>query len=154
VLPELFYLNDVLVTPGLVQSLISVCWFTTDNFYSMEFDSFGLSGLFVKGPTTCMLARCDNTSLLYTLLLPTLPTPTPRVVPYILATATSWHRCLGHPTTDVLSKMSSSSSITCPQDKDDSLCHACQFGCPFLPPLPESLNPLTSYIVTSEPPLL
>jgi hypothetical protein len=86
VLPKLFYLNDVLVTPGLVQSLISVCWFTTDNFYSMEFNSFGLS---VKGATTYMLARYDSISLLYTLLLPTLPTPTPRVVPYVLAAAAS-----------------------------------------------------------------
>jgi hypothetical protein len=40
VLPEPFYLNDVLVAPDLVQSLLSVRHFTTDNSCSMEFDPF------------------------------------------------------------------------------------------------------------------
>jgi hypothetical protein len=43
VLPGPFYLNDVLVAPDLVQSLLSVRCFTTDNSFSMEFDPFGLS---------------------------------------------------------------------------------------------------------------
>jgi hypothetical protein len=43
VLPGPFYLNDVLVAPDLVQSLLSICRFTTDNSCSMEFDAFGLS---------------------------------------------------------------------------------------------------------------
>jgi hypothetical protein len=43
VLLKPFYLNDVLLLPNLVQSLLSVCRFTTDNSYSMEFDPFGLS---------------------------------------------------------------------------------------------------------------
>jgi hypothetical protein len=43
VLPRPFYLNDVMLAPNLVQSLISVSHFTTDNFCSMEFDLFGLS---------------------------------------------------------------------------------------------------------------
>jgi hypothetical protein len=37
-----FYLNDVLVVPNLIQSLLSVCRFITDNSCSMEFDPFGL----------------------------------------------------------------------------------------------------------------
>jgi hypothetical protein len=43
VLPGPFYLNDVLVTPDLVQSLLSVRRFITDNSCYMEFDPFGLS---------------------------------------------------------------------------------------------------------------
>jgi hypothetical protein len=82
-----FYLNDVLLAPDLVQSLISVRHFTTDNSCSMEFDPFGLS---VKDlATRRVLARYDNTSPLYTIPLPTSTTPTLRVVPYSLSTAAS-----------------------------------------------------------------
>jgi hypothetical protein len=42
-LSSLFYLNNVLVTPDIIQNLLSVRRFTTDNWCSMEFDSFGLS---------------------------------------------------------------------------------------------------------------
>jgi hypothetical protein len=42
VLPGPFYLNDILVTPDLVQSLLSVRRFITDNSCYMEFDPFGL----------------------------------------------------------------------------------------------------------------
>jgi hypothetical protein len=76
-----FYLNDVMLAPDLVQSLLSVCRFTTDNSCSVEFDPFGLS---VKDIATMrVLARYDSTSLLYT-PLPTSSTPTPRDVPYAL----------------------------------------------------------------------
>jgi hypothetical protein len=67
VLPGPFYLNDVLVAPDLVQSLLSVYRFTTDNSCSMEFDPFGLS---VKDlAIRRMLARYDSTGLLYLFLL-------------------------------------------------------------------------------------
>jgi hypothetical protein len=129
VLPEPFYLNDALIAPDLIQSLLSVHYFTADNSCSMEFDPFGMS---VKDHTTrCVLARYDSTSPLYTVTLPTLTTPTLRVVSYALvitASSTTCHRRLGHPGPDVLSKLSSSSAITCPRDRDDSLCHACQLG--------------------------
>jgi hypothetical protein len=53
----------------------------------MEFDLFGLS---VKDLATWrVLARYGNTGPLYTLPLPTSTTPTPRVVPYVLAVAAS-----------------------------------------------------------------
>jgi hypothetical protein len=124
-----FYLNDVLVAPGLVQSLLSVRRFTTENSCSIEFDPFGLS---VKDLSTRhVLARYDSIGPLYTLPLPTLLTTTPRLVSYALATTASsatWHRCLGHPGPDALSKLSSTSTITCPRGRDDSLCHACQLG--------------------------
>jgi hypothetical protein len=34
---------DILVTPNIIQNLLSVHHFTTENWYSMEFDPFGLS---------------------------------------------------------------------------------------------------------------
>jgi hypothetical protein len=43
VLPRPFYLNEILVAPNLVQNLLFVRRFTTDNSCSMEFDPFGLS---------------------------------------------------------------------------------------------------------------
>jgi hypothetical protein len=42
-LPGPFYLNNVLVTPDIIQKNLSVRCFTTDNWCSMEFDPFGLS---------------------------------------------------------------------------------------------------------------
>jgi hypothetical protein len=41
--PGSFYLNNVLVTPDIIQNLLSVHRFTTDNWCSMEFDLFGPS---------------------------------------------------------------------------------------------------------------
>jgi hypothetical protein len=139
VLPRPFYLNDVLVAPDLIQSLLFVRRFTTNNSYSMEFDPFALS---VKDlATKRVLARYGSTDLLYTLPLPTLPTTTPRVIPYTLAVTASsatWHRRLGHPGPDVLFKLSSTSAITCPRGRDDSLCHACQLGRHVRLPFPSS----------------
>jgi hypothetical protein len=139
VLPRPFYLNDVPVAPYLVQSLISVRRFTTDNSCSMEFDPFGLSMKDLA--TRCVLARYNSTGPLYTLPLPTLPTTTSRVVSYALATAASsatWHHRLGHPGPDVLSMLSSSSAITYPRGRYDSLCHACQLGRHIQLPFPSS----------------
>jgi hypothetical protein len=42
-LPGLFYFNNVLVTPDIIQNLLSVRYFTTNNWCSIEFDPFGLS---------------------------------------------------------------------------------------------------------------
>jgi hypothetical protein len=38
-----FCINNILVTPDIIQNLLSVRCFTTDNWCSMEFDLFGLS---------------------------------------------------------------------------------------------------------------
>jgi hypothetical protein len=69
----LFYLNNVLVTPDIIQNLLSVHRFTTDNWYSMEFDPFGLS---VKDLSTRnVITRCDSSGPLYTMRLPSHSTP-------------------------------------------------------------------------------
>jgi hypothetical protein len=38
-----FRLPDVLVAPSMVHNLLSIRYFTADNFYSVEFDSSGLT---------------------------------------------------------------------------------------------------------------
>jgi hypothetical protein len=76
-LPDPFYLNNVLVTLDIIQNLLSVCHFTTDNWCSMEFDPFGLS---VKDLFTMnMITRCDSSGPLYTMRLPSRSTPSSSV---------------------------------------------------------------------------
>jgi hypothetical protein len=93
----------------------------------MEFDPFGLS---VKDlATRTLLARCDSPGPLYTLRLPASPTSTS--APPVLAAASSsvtCHRRLGHPGCDVMSKLSSSTSISGCRGSFEHLCHACQLG--------------------------
>jgi hypothetical protein len=125
-LPGPFYLNNVLVTPDIIQNLLSVHRFTTDNWCSMEFDPFGLS---VKDPSTQkVITRCNSSGPLYTMRLPSHPPSSPASTPSALvASASTWHRRLGHPGVDVLSKLSHDSSVVCSRRTHD-LCHACQLG--------------------------
>jgi hypothetical protein len=133
ILPGPFYLNNILLAPDMVQSLLSVRSFTTDNWCYMEFDPFGLS---VKDLTTKnMIVRSNSTSLLYTIRLPgslTLSssavaalTAVPHALPAVASTM--WHRHLGHPGPDALSSLSQSSFIQCTGKKHD-FCHICQLG--------------------------
>jgi hypothetical protein len=67
-LPGPFYLNNVLVTPDIIQNLLSVRRFTTDNWCSTEFDPFGLS---VKDLSKRnVITRCNSSGPLYTMRLP------------------------------------------------------------------------------------
>jgi hypothetical protein len=122
-----FRLTNVLVAPNIIQNLLSVRQFTTDNSCSMEFDPFGLS---VKDlAIRTLLARCDSPGPLYTLRLPASPTSTS--APHVLAAAASsvtWHRRLGHPGCDVMSKLYSSTSVSGCRGSFEHLCHACQLG--------------------------
>jgi hypothetical protein len=117
VLPGPFYLNDILLAPDMVQSLLSVRRFTTNNVCSMEFDPFGFS---VKDLTTKnVIVRSNSTDPLYTMRLPGSLTPsfsavaTLTAVPHALppVAPTTWHRRLGHPGPDALSSLSWSSFI-------------------------------------------
>ena len=135
VIPGPLYLNNILLALDIVQSLFSVCRFTTDNWCSIEFDPFGLS---MKDLTTRnAIARSNSTGPLYTLRLPS-STASSRtspcamsaiVVPCIMAVVarSTWHRCLGHPSPDTLSSLSRSSFISCASTTHD-FCHACQLG--------------------------
>jgi hypothetical protein len=117
----------------MVQSLISVHRFTTDNWCSTEFDIFDLS---VKDPTTKnVIDRSNNTSPLYTMHLPVSLTPSSSdvaslaAVPHTLTVVApaTWHRRLGHPGPDDLSSLSWSSFIQCTSKKHDFY-HACLLG--------------------------
>jgi hypothetical protein len=130
-----FYLNNILLAPDIIQNLLSVHHFTTDNLCSMKFDPFGLS---MKDITTRnMIARSNSIDPLYTLHLlsstassRTLPCAMSTIVaPRILAAvATStWHHHLDHPGPDALSSLSRSSFISCTSTTHDFY-HACQLG--------------------------
>jgi hypothetical protein len=126
VLPRPFYLTDVLIAPDLIQSLLSIRRFTTDNS-SMQFDAFGLFGKDLAKRS--VIARYNSYGSLYSLRLPASTTSTIDVVLYalvvVVASSSTWHRRLGHPSPDVLMKLSRSSVITCLRATDDSMCHAC-----------------------------
>jgi hypothetical protein len=78
VLPGPFYHNNILLAPDMVQSLLSVRRFITDNWCSMEFDPFGLS---VKDLTTKnVIVRSNSTGPLYTMRLPGSLTPSFSIV--------------------------------------------------------------------------
>jgi hypothetical protein len=98
VLPGPFYLNNILLAPDMVQSLLSVCRFTTDNWCSMEFDLFGLS---VKDLTTKnVIIKSNSIGPLYTMRLSGSLTSSSSVmaalavVPHALTAvaSTMWHR--------------------------------------------------------------
>jgi hypothetical protein len=131
VLPRSFYLNNILLAPDMVQSLLSDRHFINDNWCSMEFDPFGLS---VKDLSTQnMIVRLNSTGLLYTLRLPGSTTTSPDTMAALAATPhalavvapTMRHHRLSHPSPDALSSLSTSSFIHCTNNKHD-LCHACQ----------------------------
>jgi hypothetical protein len=133
VLPGPFYLNNILLAPDMVQSLLYVRCFTTDNWCSMEFDPFGLS---VKDLSTRnVIVRTNSISPLYTLRLPGSTTPSAGAMAALSATPhalvvvapTTCHRRLGHPDPDTLSSLSMSSFIHCTSNKHE-FCHACQLG--------------------------
>jgi hypothetical protein len=158
VLPRLFYINDVLVAPDLIQSLLSVHRFTTNNSCSMEFDPFGLS---VKDlPTRRVLARYNSTGPHYILPLPT-STTLPRVL-----SPTPWLPLLPPPPGIVtLATPAPMSTLSCrvahlslalgekmiPCAMPTSLVGTS--GCPFLTPLLELFSYLIFYTVTFGPPM-
>jgi hypothetical protein len=117
----------------MVQSLLSIHCFATNNWCSIEFDLFGLS---VNDLTTKnMIVRSNSTGPLYTMRLTGSLTPSSSdvaalaAVPHALTPVapTTWHRRLGHPSSDALSSLSRSSFIQCTSKRHD-FCHACQLG--------------------------
>jgi hypothetical protein len=122
-----FYLNNILITSDIIQNLLSVRRFTTDNLCSMEFNPFGF---YMKDLSTRnMITRCDSSGPLYIMRLPSCSTPSSSVAAPIalVASASTWHRRLGHPGIDTMSKLSNASSIICSGHTHD-LCHAYQLG--------------------------
>jgi hypothetical protein len=112
VLPGPFYLNNILFALEMVQSLLSVRCFTTDNWCSMEFDPFDLP---VKDLTTKnVIVRSNSIGPLHTMRLLGSLTPsfsvvaTLTTVPHALTAValTTCHHRLGHSGPDALCSLS------------------------------------------------
>ncbi|GJU33758.1 ribonuclease H-like domain-containing protein [Tanacetum coccineum] len=92
-----------------------------DNNCTVEFDVFGFS---VKNfLIRHILLRCDSSGDLYPI---TQPSPIPHAL--LSVNPTTWHRCLGHPSEEVLRFLVSRQFITCTNEKSPFVCHACQLG--------------------------
>lgn len=113
-------LKDILVAPHLVQNLISVRKFTTDNWVSIEFDPFGLT---VKDlATQAVIARCNSLGDLY----PFHDASTSNRAVTFIAFVNLWHRRLGHPNHTIVSSLLTEFSIpSCKADHEPALCDAC-----------------------------
>ncbi|GKC06380.1 hypothetical protein Tco_0997990 [Tanacetum coccineum] len=84
------HLNHILVTPYIINNLISVHQFTRDNDVSVEFDAYGF--LVKDYQTGRLLLRCDSTGDLY----PVTQQPSSQtLVVMLLFSSTTWYRCLG-----------------------------------------------------------
>jgi hypothetical protein len=102
-------LNNVLVSPNIIKNLISIRRFTTDNNCSIEFDPFGLS---VKDlQTRNVIARCNSSGDLYPFYTPSTSTSA-----FLAAPTSLWHQRLGHLGREALTKLISSSVISCNKD--------------------------------------
>jgi hypothetical protein len=93
----------------------------------MEFDLFGLSVKHLS--TRKVITKCNSSGSLYMMRLPSHPTPLSHVVALLalVASVSTWHRCLSYPSVNILSILSHDSSVICSRRTHD-LCHACQLG--------------------------
>jgi hypothetical protein len=93
----------------------------------VEFDPFDLSAKDLC--TRNMITRCNSLGPLYMMRMSSHPAPSSSMsAPSALVTsASTWHRRLGHPSVDVLSKLYHDSSVVCSRRSHD-LYHACQLG--------------------------
>jgi hypothetical protein len=118
-LPNPFYLNNVLVTPDIIQNLLFICRFTTYDWCSMEFDPFDLSMKHLS--TKNVITGCDSSEPLYTMRLPSCSTPSSVVAAptTLVESAFTWHRRLGHHGVDTMSNLSNASSVVCSRRTHD-----------------------------------
>ncbi|MFS7970018.1 putative RNA-directed DNA polymerase [Helianthus anomalus] len=117
-----YILPNILYTPKIIKTLISVRRFTRDNHVSIEFDPFGFS---LKDLTTGrLLSRHNSTGNLYPITPPTLP---PQAC-FLASTTLPWHDRLGHPGTQVLDVLSRRFGFSCTHNKVSNLCHSCQLA--------------------------
>jgi histone deacetylase 1/2 len=118
-----FYLRNVLVSPHIIQNLISTRRFSRDNSCSVEFDPFGFS---LKDLATKeVLLRSNSSGDLY---------PFFGDRPSSTATAFSvtqdlWHKRLGHPTASALAHLPLQFLSECNNSSPTvTVCDACQLG--------------------------
>ncbi len=131
-----FVLNNVLISPEIIKSLISARRFTCDNWCSVELDPFGLS---VKDyPTKIEIVRCNSSGALYP--FPADAYSSVASARAFVASSTNtdlWHRRLGHLGREALTLLAQVYVIP-PPKVTTSLCHACQLGRHVCLPFPTS----------------
>jgi hypothetical protein len=108
---HVFKLNNVLLVPNLIRNLLSICKFTCDNFYSIEFDAFGFSVKDLK--TRRVILRCNSEGDLYTF-----PSSIPArwlssTAMVTTASAKLWHRRLGQSRHDAMLSLQCLALIKC-----------------------------------------
>jgi hypothetical protein len=130
-------LNNILVSPQIIKNFISIRQFTTDNNCSVEFDPAGCSVKDLNSRN--VIVRCNSSGPLYPLRLD----PAHSLV--AKGSSPLWHRRLGHPDHEALSKLAS--SVSCSIEDCSDLCHACQLGRHVRLPFPVSSLSLILYIV-------
>lgn len=120
--PHNFHLHDILVTPSIVQNLIGIRKFTTDNWCSVEFDPFGFG---VKDlATKRLLHRSNSPGPLYPFYGDTASTSTALS---LTMDGDLWHKRLGHPGRAALSKLSHDFLHLC-NNSGVAVCSTCQLG--------------------------
>jgi hypothetical protein len=92
-----FVLNNILHVPKLIRNILSINKFTRDNFWSIEFDSFGFSMIDIQ--TKIVIFCCNSSREPYTMLP---PTKANKVFTFLstIITAKIWHCRLGHAAQD------------------------------------------------------
>jgi hypothetical protein len=108
---------------------------TSDNNCSVEFNP---AGCFVKDLQTSrnVIVQCNSSGPLYPLRFP--------AATFIAGSTSSfWHRRLGHPGHEALSKLALVLPF-CTKEVSSDLCHACQLGCHTRLPFYASLSRATS----------
>ena len=115
-------LNNVLVSPNLIQNLVSVRSLTRDNSVTVEFDASGFS---VKdGRTRMLLHRSDSPGDLYPVWSSTSIASSPLA---LSAGVDLWHARLGHPSSTTLRQIMQGFDFTC-NKTDAHSCEACCLG--------------------------
>jgi hypothetical protein len=115
-------LRNVLLSPNLVENLISVRKLTCDNLVSIEFDPFGFS---IKDlHTKTEMLRCDSDGDLYLLNL-----QPSKALHAATNNVDLWHQRLGHPGHDHLLQALCSFDFAFACNKTNAhICQACQLG--------------------------
>lgn len=75
-----------------------------------------------------MILQYNSSGSLYSLQCPVAPSSSCALVVAAATPDIVWHRCLGHPGNEALSKLSSTSAISFTHHSSVFLCHACQLG--------------------------
>lgn len=90
IISGLFYINNILVAPNIVQNLIYVRQFTSDNNCSIVFDPLGFSVKDLHSKN--VISRYNSSGSLYTLAAPTCSTVSRALVATV--SSTTWHPTL------------------------------------------------------------